>query len=84
MQNEKLKNIDKFMKASDIIELLEKNKSNTETRYRTFVRSDGVAKKGKSLAANAASHHIYAIDAVIRLLEFELKECMEDKNENRI
>lgn len=49
MKNEKLKNIDKVMKASDIVELLENQIDRLEKEYNMYVRSDGVAKRGKSI-----------------------------------
>ena len=73
MQNEKLKNIDNFMKASDIIEFLEENKNRAESSYNSYVRSDGIPKKGKAMFANAASCNVGAVKIVINWLESELE-----------
>lgn len=73
MKNEKLKNIDKVMKASDIVEFLENRIDRLEEEYNMYVRSDGVAKRGKSRYAEAASNGIGAANTVLRWLESEIK-----------
>lgn len=73
MKNEKLKNIDNMMKASDIIEFLEDKIDMLEKQYSSYVRSDGVAKRGKSMYAEATSNGIGAAKTVIRWLESEMK-----------
>ena len=79
MENEKLKNIDNYMKASDIIEFLEEHKNRAENRYNSYIRSDGIPKRGKAMFANAASSNIGAVKIVISWLE---KEMESRQNEN--
>lgn len=73
MKNEKLKNIDNIMKASDIVEFLEDQIDGLEEQYKKYVRSDGVAKRGKSMYAEAASNGIGAANTVLRWLESKMK-----------
>ena len=73
MENEKLKNIDKIMKTSDIVELLENQIDRLEEEYKLYVRSDGVAKRGKSMYAEATSNGIGAANTVLRWLESKIK-----------
>lgn len=69
MKNEKLKNIDAIMQASDIVTLLEDHKERAEKSYRENTKVDGTAKKGKALAVIGNNQSIVAADTVIRWIE---------------
>lgn len=69
MRNEKLKNIDSIMTASDIVELLENKIEFSEKKLKTLVRSDGIAKRGNSMAVHSLSQGIGSANTVLHWLE---------------
>lgn len=76
------KNIDDILKASDIIEMLQGKKEYAEKIAKENTRSDGTARKGKSLAVSSANFHWGAIDTVERWIETLIENKKEKTNEN--
>ena len=76
--NKNLRDIDEYLTASEIIGILEHKKELSQKRLKSFLRSDGIARKGCSLAVNAAQQSINSVDIVIKWIEKELDNLKEE------
>ena len=69
---ERFKDIDKYLKASDIVEMFERERIRSEENGRKYRRSDGFAKRGMATAVMAADFAESAAKWSLKVIENEL------------
>ena len=80
---EKFKDIDKYLKASDIVEMFERERIRSEENGRKYRRSDGFAKRGMATAVMAAEFAESAAKWSLKVIEKEMNKHNNGFNQER-
>ena len=74
---ERFKDIDKYLKASDIVEMFERERIRSEENGRKYRRSDGFAKRGMATAVMAADFGESAAKWSLKMIENKMNEHLK-------
>lgn len=74
---EKFQDIDKYLKASDIVAMFEQEQIRSEENGRKYRRSDGFAKRGMAAAVMAADFAESAAKWSLKAIEKEMNKHIE-------
>ena len=74
---ERFKDIDKYLKASDIVAMFERERIRSEENGRKNRRSDGFAKRGKATAVMAADFGESAAKWSLKMIENKMNEHLK-------
>lgn len=80
---EEFENIDEYLKASDIVKMFIRQQEQAEENVRKNSRSDGIAKKGMSMAITAAAFWYDSAKCSLGMIKKELEQRIQEKEINQ-